>query len=124
MQSVTEFHTLHAVQSRVGAAIRKVRESFCLKSGFTQRGRTQRGFTQRGRKLTKLSHDKDNPLVQCDQESRDNFISETICQLTNIVQARTKFFRETICQTQITVERLKNSVSLGKRSVLFQTLTQ
>ena len=30
--------------------------------------------------------------------------------LPNIVQARTKFLRETICQTQITDERLKDSV--------------
>ena len=53
LPSVTECHTSHAVQSGVGVAIRKVRESFFL-SPF---------FSQRGSKLTKLSHDKNNSLV-------------------------------------------------------------
>ena len=63
-------------------------------------------FTPRGRKGTKLSHDKDNPLVWLR-------VAEQLHLAINLSveeQARTKIFREAICQTQTSVERSKESV--------------
>ena len=50
-----EFYTLHAVQSCVGTAIRKVRKLLSALSKSV--------FSQRCRKVTKLSQDTDNTLV-------------------------------------------------------------
>ena len=63
-------------------------------------------FTPRGRKGTKLSHDKDNPLVWLR-------VAEQLHLAINLSveeQARTKIFREAIRQTQTSVERSKESV--------------